>query len=435
MKVLLSSLILFLTLQALSQQDKYFVHEALSKASYLEDFNQLVDSIQTYHPQPYEFISKHNFDQFINLKKSIITDSTTIGEFSWICNAIASKVGCLHTYTSAGNILNFSQENLFPVNVRYIDSKLYVINTYKPNNELKLGVEILKINGIDVLDLKTKIGAHISSDGYNKKHTAARTNMSFGYFCAYQLNFPKVYKVEIRENGVKKEVLLNKESPDNTKQTLNSQTKNLDFSLKKHENLAILTVKSFVYYNDQLPIFKSFIDSCFNQIELHDIGNVVIDLRNNGGGDPYCAVHLLQYISDEPFRYYKKGTTTFYKDLEEEIVPFKNNFSGKLQVLINSLCCSTTGHLCSILKHKNLGTLIGSETGATYSCNANTINFELKNTGINASVATKTYQTDVTGFVKNRGIIPDYQMSRSLNQILDEKDVEIKKAIELILDE
>ncbi|MEM1322065.1 MAG: S41 family peptidase [Bacteroidota bacterium] len=436
MKALLSiaSLILLLTQQACSQSDRYAVHEIRPKATYLEDFNQLVDSIQTYHPQPYEFIAKDSFDQFVNLKKSMITDSTSIGEFSWICSAIASKVGCVHTYTSAGQLLNFSQEMFFPVPVQYIDAKLYIIDTYPPNNELKSGVEILKINGIEVLDLRTKIAAHISSDGHNQKYIDARINRSFGYFCAYQLNFPKVYKVEIRENGVKKEVLLNKELPD-SRSSSNSPTENLDFTLKKHKNLAIVTIKSFVYYNDRLPVFKSFIDSCFNQIRLHDIGNVVIDLRGNGGGDPYCAVHLLQYLSDDPFSYYKKGTTTYYKDLEEKIIPFENNFSGKLYVLINSLCSSTTGHLCSILKHNKLGTLIGSETGATYSCNAKTINFELKNTGINASVATKTYQTAVTGFAKNRGIIPDYQMSENLDEILAKKDTELEKVLELMLDE
>ncbi|MEO1514069.1 MAG: S41 family peptidase [Bacteroidota bacterium] len=434
MKVLLSTLILLLTQQACSQSGRYFVSEILPKAAYLEDFNQLVDSIQSHHPQPYEFISKDDFDQLVHLQKSMITDSTSIGEFSWICNAIAAKVGCVHTYTSAGNILNFSPEMFFPVPVQYIDAKLYITDTYEPNDELKPGMEILKINGVDVHDLKTKMAAHISSDGHNKKYTDARINRSFGYFCGYQLNFPKVYKVEIRENGIKKEVLLKKELPD-SRTTSNSPTENLDFTLTKDKDLAIVTIKSFVYYGDQLSVFKSFIDSCFHQINLRDIGNVVIDLRGNGGGDPYCAVHLLQYISDKPFRYYKEGTTTYYKELEEEIIPFTNNFSGKLQVLINSLCSSTTGHLCSILKYHNLGTLIGSETGATYSCNANTTNFELKNTRITASVATQIYQTDVTGFAKNRGIIPDHQLSKNLDEILDKKDIELEKAMELLLNE
>ena len=431
MKVLLSSLILLFTQQAFSQSDRHYVDETLPKTSYLEDFNQLVDSIQAHHPQAYEFISKTEFERFVELKKDAITDSTTIGEFSWICSAVASKVGCVHTYTSAGNILHFSTDMFFPVNVNYVDSKLYVTKTYKPNNELKPGVEILKINGIDVKDLNTKITDHISSDGNNQKYKDIRSIRSFGYFCAYQLNFPKAYTIEILEKGVKKEVLVNKELSDTTKAP-NPPIKNLDFTLKKEENLAIVTIKSFVYYDDQLPVFTSFIDSCFEQIKRHNIRNVAIDLRDNGGGDPYCAAHLLQHISDKPFRYYKKGNTIYYKELEEKIIPFEHKFSGKLFVLINPLCSSTTGHLCSILKYNNIGELIGDETGATYSCNANTRNFQLKNTGVYASVATKTYQTAVTGFKKNQGVLPDYPVSRNLGEILTKQDLEIKKVIELI---
>ena len=416
------------------QSDRYSVDEVLSKTAYLEDFNQLVDSIQTYHPQPYEFISRDDFESFVNDTKSTITDSTTIAEFAWITNEIAGKVGCLHTNTNISTILNFSSDMFFPVNAQYIDSKLYVTEDYAPNEEIKQGVEIIKINGIDVLDLKTKIAAHMSSDGYNQKLTDAVTSTYFGYFSTFQLNFPEEYKVEIRKNGVKKEVLLNKALPDNSKYASNGQAENLDFTIKSSENLAVVTIKSFVYYDENLPVFKAFIDSCFNQIKLQNIENVVVDLRGNGGGDPYCAAYLLQYISDKPFMYYKKGTTDSYKDLEKTIKPFKDNFSGNLYVLINSLCASTSGHLASILKYNNIGTLIGSETGATYSCNAHTINFKLKNTGINASVATKTYQTAVTGFEKDSGVMPDFPISRNLEEVLGKKDLEMEKVMELILD-
>ncbi|GEM_PF-392076 len=413
------------------QTHKYFVNEKLQKSDYIEDLNQLVDSLQTYHPQPYEFISKNDFESFINVTKNKITDSTTVSEFAWISSEVAAKVGCLHTNTSASSILNFSSEMFFPLNVKYVDSKLYLTDTYKPNTELKTHTEIVKINGIDVLELKNKIANHISSDGYNEKFLDEIINRNFGYFCTLQLNFPTGYKLEIKEDNIKKEVLLNKNLNNQTSDNSNTQTKNLEFEINTPENLAVITIKSFVYYDDQLPVFKSFVDSCFKQIKSQQIKNVVIDLRDNGGGDPYCATHLLQYISNKSFRYYKKGSTDAYKDLEKKIKPFKNNFSGKLYILINSLCCSTTGHLCSILKYHNIGTLIGSETGATYSCNANNINFKLKNTGISASVATKTYQTDVTGFKKNRGIIPDYQTTKNLKDTPN-KDMEMKQVMELI---
>ena len=88
-----------------SNTNKFDVHELLSKSSYLEDLNQLVDSIQTYHPQPYEFITKEAFENFIKNKKELITDSTTISEFAWLCSSLMAGVGCGHTNVSIENKL------------------------------------------------------------------------------------------------------------------------------------------------------------------------------------------------------------------------------------------------------------------------------------------------------------------------------------------
>lgn len=441
MKEIFFIVIIFLTQQGYSQDiaqkegstdDSNTIHNTGIKKGYLEDLNQLVDSIKTHHPQPYEFITKSNFELLVSEKQNEISDSTTIRQFSWICNSISAAVGCLHTRTWAGNLFNLSPEIFFPLNASYVNSKLYITESHPSHNQLKKGVEILKINEIDVIDLRKEIAAHIPTDGYNKKHTDARINASFSYFCGYKFDFASHYTIEINVNGEQQEIILNRGIKYDSNNTPNSQSENLNFTIEPSDNIATITIKSFVYYNERLPIFKSFIDRCFKQIELHSIENVVIDLRGNGGGDPYCAVHLLQYISNRPFKYYKKEYALYYDDLTEDIKPFKNNYTGKLYVLINELCCSTTGHLSSILKHNNIGILIGNETGATYSCNANTTNFTLENSQINAYVATNTYQTHVSGFEKHRGVQPDHTITKSLDDILNNKDLEMEKVMELI---
>ena len=403
-----------------------------SGKEYLEDLNQLVDSILTYHPQPYEFISKKDFDLFVDKRKKDITDSTTLREFAWICRSVSAIAGCLHTSTHAGNLLNLSPDIFFPLRVQYINSKLYITESSSQNQLLKKGTELLKINGTDVLDLRKDIASHISTDGYNHKHENARINGSFGYFCAYKFNFPSTYTVEINVNGNIQEVSLKQGQIHGSGNTSHSRNKNLNFTIEPSDHIATITIKSFVYYNEHLPTFKSFIDSCFNQIASHNIEHIIIDLRGNGGGDPYCAVHLLQYIANKPFKYYKKDVSLYYEDLTKPITPFKNRYKGKIYILIDSLCGSTSGHLSSVLKYNDFGILIGSETGSTYSCNANTINFRLKHTQINASVATTTFQTAVEGFEKNRGITPHYPIKVQLEDVLNEKDPAMEKAMELI---
>ena len=163
----------------LSTTERYSIDKTFSKSNYLEDLNQLVDSIQNYHPQLYEFVTENEFNQFIQAKKNQINDTTTLAEFSWICNEIAAKVGCVHTNTSTGNILNIPSEKFFPLKVEYLDSKLYIIEPYQPNAEIKPGLELVKINGLDVLEIKEKIALHISSDGYNRNLTEGHYKQVF----------------------------------------------------------------------------------------------------------------------------------------------------------------------------------------------------------------------------------------------------------------
>ena len=111
-----------------------------------------------------------------------------------------------------------------------------------------------------------------------------------------------------------------------------------------------MTIRSFDYYNDDFSKFKTFIDASFKGMARFEPEHLIIDLRENGGGDPYCASYLLQHFADRPFQYYKTGTSQGYKDLQINIEPHKNRFDKKPIILINGKCFSTTGHLCSLIK-------------------------------------------------------------------------------------
>lgn len=437
LNLLISFIVMLYTQVVYSQgnttQTKYDVHETFSKSIYLEDLNQLVDSIKSYHPQPYEFITEENFNLFVDRKKKSISDSTTISEFVWLCRSVIAIVGCGHTSTSVENVLALNPSMFFPMEVVYVSNKLYVINPLSNKEIIDQGDEIISINGVDVQKLKREINITINSDGYISSLRELQTNANFRAYCAFQLNFPPTFTVEIKTATGIKALELKASKEKSTKVNYLSQCKdNLCFEKDLSNSLGIITIRSFNFYNDKLPKFKEFIDNCFKQVEFNKLENLVIDVRNNYGGDPYCASYLLQHIATKPFRYYKKNSTKWYHDIEQMIPPKKNNYNGKLYVLINGGCFSTTGHFVSLIKANMQATFIGQETGATYTCNANTISFFLKNTGIYASVATEIYQTDVTNFIKSKGIFPNYVVTPKLTDIINDKDLEMEKVVDLI---
>ena len=178
-------------------------------------------------------------------------------------------------------------------------------------------------------------------------------------------------------------------------------------------------------------IFFSFIDKAFHKIKQGNIKNLIIDLRGNGGGDPFCASYLLSYIEKEPYIYFSKPYGK-YTELSKPIKLAKNHFRGDLFFIIDGSNFSTTGHFCSILKYHNLGTFIGTETGGTYTCNAAVRRLQLKNTRIILKIATKSFAAAVNGFPKDRGIIPHHIVKTSIEDFKNNKDRVLDYTLKLI---
>lgn len=412
---------------------KYTVHEVIAKSEYMADLEQLVKAVKRNHPQPYAFITPEEFDFFVGRKKESISDATTMSEFVWLCKSVVALVGCGHTSTSVENVLELYPSLFFPLEVMYVEDQLYITDPLNNADVLDQGMEVISINGIDVKTLKRELNAVINSDGYISSLRELQTNMNFRSHCAFQLGFPETYTIEIRTNtGLKSIELKPSDQYPSKDNDLNPCPDNLCFQMDADHSLGKITIKSFNYYNDNLPLFQSFIDSCFKELELSQPDNLVIDLRNNYGGDPYCTSYLLQYLMEQPFRYFRKGSTKWYKDLEQLLPIKQNRFKGNLYLLINGGCFSSTGHFLSLVKTHLNAVFVGQETGATFSCNANPTSFLLTNTGIQVYVATKIYQTDVSGFSKNEGIFPDYFITPKLNDILTNKDLEMEKVVQLI---
>lgn len=400
-----------------------------TKEQYIDDINQFVDSIVNLHPQPFEFISNNEFLKVIDSCKNEITDDLCPAEFYVICCKIAASVGCVHTRVSSEGVLEVSKELFFPIKAQYFNEDLVVMKEIETKTAIPVGSKILSINGVPAIKLKENLMQAISADGRNRSYIESVINTSFAYYCALFFDLPTKYSVEIDSFGEVEMIELKSGIDSQNKSNL---VEHLALEIDKENKTAVLKIGSFIYYDNDFLEFKTFVDEAFDKIRNEEVEHLILDLRGNGGGDPYCASYLLQYLSDTTFRYYKSGSTVWYKELEQEILPHSNRFKGAQYYLINSLCNSTTGHFCSLLKHYNLGTFVGSETGATYSCNANTTEFKLLNSRIRCFVATSTYETDVVGFEKGKGIIPEYPIHRDFEDYFSNEDPELVKAKELI---
>jgi hypothetical protein len=105
--------------------------------------------------------------------------------------------------------------------------------------------------------------------------------------------------------------------------------------------------------------------------------------------------------------------------------PNKNHFNGKILVLVNGSCLSTTGHLISLLEYHTGALFVGEEPGSTFMCNDFSIQVQLPHTGMEVNIPRTTFVTAVPGLEEGQAFPLDYQVQQSLKDIIEGVDTYI----------
>jgi C-terminal processing protease CtpA/Prc len=194
-------------------------------------------------------------------------------------------------------------------------------------------------------------------------------------------------------------------------------------------NIGLLTYNSCNDYKK----FKKFLKGTFAEIAVGGVDYLIIDIRNNPGGNSSLNDLLLSYLTDEPYqqsskRYWKVSerakiaysansgySKMFGKDFinsylssqvdtiltsEEEpltipITP-KNRFNGKVAVLIGPDTFSSANMLADAIKTYNIAVLIGSPTGELTNDFGEQLTFELNHSRSTVYVSS-TYDIGANG--------------------------------------
>ena len=121
-----------------------------------------------------------------------------------------------------------------------------------------------------------------------------------------------------------------------------------------------------------------------------------------------------------------------YASLKKPLKPKEPQFRGKLYVLIDGECFSTTGHLLSLIKYHKLGVLVGEESGGSFYCYGCQTDITLPKTKIIFSYSQCTFQTKVTGFSTSTGIQPEIKIKSSIEDVISGKDAVMEYVLKLI---
>jgi len=402
-----------------------------------EDFNQLLAQIEKNHPALYDFTSKDEYREVVKQQFEKIRDSTTVTDFYKILLPLVVKIGCGHSELwLPAWVWKDSAVGFLPLRLFIDKGRVYVVRNVSADTRVKISMEVMGINGETIPNLLDTMKSFISTDGNNVSAKRDYLNTSwFNGLLAIALNFPKEYRVDLRKtigDSVHQEKLpaLNLETYNRLEAWPPSTPKFLIDSL---HNTGILTIRSFAFY-DSVAGFRHFIDSFFTKVKQQHIHSIILDLRDNSGGDPFCSAYLLAYLAKKPVAYYSEPYGG-YGELAKPIPLAADHFEGNIYTLINGNCFSSTGHLCALMKYYHLGKFIGSETDGTYTCNDNSEMITLNNTGIQLRIARNSFRVAVEGIPRFRGISPDFPVENTLEDHIAGRDSVKSFALDLIKNE
>jgi len=417
-----------------------------SRADLLEDFDRFADILLTRNPL--EFADKGEITQFIRQQREVLRDGMSEFDFYRILTPIVVKVRCGHTgiFLSPTEETRLrSSQRYFPVLVRIAAGRLFVISPLG-SEELQPGNEISAINGRPSAEIIARICDNITADGANvtrKTYVASRLfNDLYSLFIDDHPDFRVEYRDAARGassavdlEGISKATLEREAAGAGFPYGLPEQGPAFSFSTSPvgDSEAAVLKIRTFFFPAGRSD-YEAFIDRCFASLAEKNIRALVLDLRGNWGGDPEASSYVFARLISMPARYFEEGTP-LYGALTKPVPPAPNAFTGKLLVLADGACFSSTGHLCSLLRFHGRGLFVGEETGGSWTTTDASQDYRLPRTGMRLHSSNAAFRTAVTGLPVGRGIMPDREATAEIGDILTGRDLAMELVMRMILAE
>lgn len=447
------------------------------------DFDLLVNSLKEAHTGLYWYSTEKQFDSLVSAQRTLLKDNLNSLQFYNIVSPIVAFSKEDHCDISLSDELNntFTEKGFFlPLIVTNLNQKPLILNQpYK-------GLELVEINGIKIEEIYQRIFNTFASDGFilsskyryldlrgfsreyakvidqQKENTIITKNLSTGKTETHQLKSVSYKKLSelmtqvFSENKIREEI----DKPGEL--------------LFQENNTAILTFTTFGNSNfeEYNMNFKQFVDSSFTEIAKRKSKNLIIDLRDNGGGSEGNEDYLFSYLIDKPYNKYKhvelsKFSFSFLnhtdysspedrKELEDELKaeneksnkgkiyrktgiyvpePLKSNpFKGQVYVLTSGWTYSGGAEFSTLMKEHTKAIFIGEETGGGYYGNTSGTSLELTlpNTKLVVDIPILKFVLDVKKGKFGRGTIPDFEIQPTFDQYIKGYDTELEYAKKLI---
>jgi len=431
----------------------------ISKNDAIGDLDALMEKLGNIHPDLYHSVPKDSFLLILNNYKNSLPDKISELEFFKGCSRLTSLFKDGHTHTTS-DILNGRMQlafrAIFPYKIKIIEDKIFVLDNLVLFGQIPVGSEIIEINGKSATQFIGEMSQLVSYENYAWRNHLITDPFTIGVWNDYNS-----YKIKYKSPEGNNIIHVNSSGGFFSKmyifyRFMTERQKELVFRVLP-DNIGYL---GFYGCNDLKGCTK-FYEQTFREIKERNIKNLIIDIRNNGGGYSAIGAELMQFLSHKPFKetdsiafkiskeIAETGKMDYYIKPDERMIgkmfsivttepyyPRENplRYSGKCVLLTNSGTFSAAVIFASSFKCYIEGIIIGEETGGVTVGFGDVHFFSLPSSKLQMMVSWKTFY-EVCGNDNRRGLMPDYIVSNTIEDDLLKKDKVMDYTIDLLKNE
>lgn len=427
----------------------------LSTQQLKDDFRFMIQAIEKHNPTLYQYHSKKTIkNSWDSLKLRLKAPMQALDYHRILAQAVALAreahivLGDKEAPFYAGFFNNEFQ--ILPLEIRWVNNRLYVWRNYSSDSILAKGDEIVGINGRSPATIQKNIFPYISADGYIEtyKHRVFSQEFAAHYF--WFVEQCDSFKIDcIKLNTKKKQlVVLNALSRPQMSQWAKIKGFKKEtalgisqiYSLYQQGTTAVLGLHNFeeiicaTHNVDAATLYKKV----FERIRKNKTKNLVIDLRNNKGGLKEFADELMPFVLKKNRKGYYRTLTNVQGQVLFTFFPARHRwyFNGKIYVLVNGATFSTAALIALYLKSYSKATIIGEETGSRMEgFAAGSLHYcRMPHSNIMLGIPDKWVQNSlpIQNKLHNRGLLPEFPIQPSILTLLAKKDLALEKAFYLI---
>jgi hypothetical protein len=489
-------LIAILVVATLTEAFSHNSFRELTPAQMQGDLNILQSAWTNLHPGLHRYNTPHQIQGYFDALRMTCGKPLDERAFYLLLSQLAQKIKCGHTYLNPLNLDSTTQKRLLPTNIIPLffeiasDRKIIITHNLTGNAAIKRGDEILAINTIASQRILDSLLTVSRSDGNNslgkKLNNINESPDEAEGYSLFDIYFPLFFPsssdvfhltikscsdnatkdVAVKATSLKKRIAAYEQSFGKIPAGEHTWSYRI---VNRHT--AYMKFGTFAFWNSEFKA-QRFVDSIFQDVAKRPaIRNLIIDIRNNEGGDN-TGDYILSYIAmktiggDDPDRrcyryqtipdsllpYLDTWDTSFKKPKDpakfsknelglyelittsqpnDGIEPRTNGFRGNTFLLTNAKNSSAGYEMARNFRVANLGTIVGETTGGSQQ-------------GINGgeffflTLPHSQFEIDlplICNYHANKpdsGIAPDYEIKTTQHDICKNVDAQLEFVLRLI---